>query len=228
MRFELSGTNPVVRINWGDGKNDTYKGRSIEAYHVFPKDPTMLFIIQAFIDAERIVYVDPTGGDCEFELIDFSEAPSIYEISTQRTNKVILDNPNLEHLDLDICLGDNYDLSKCPELRTLHFDGESDKLKSLDLSHCHKLHTFSYMGYCCQNMRKIAFANDAPLYEADISGHNFFPSCLDAIRRIIDRNNGFLIGETESEPNDLDEPDSYIQEHLIERRNIPSWRIIND
>lgn len=227
MRFMLSGANPSVRISWGDGKSNTYNGKSIEAYHVYPKDPSQVFIIEAFIDAKRIEFVDPTGGDCEFEVIDFSGAPSIYEIVTHRTNKVILDNPNLEHLDLDICLGDNYDLSKCPKLKTLHFNGETKNLKSLDLSHCHELRTFSFMGYCCQNLRKVTFANDAPLCEADISGHNFLPSCLAALHRIIEKNNGYIIGEHEPDPEE-DDSDLYVPKYWIERRSLPIWSIIND
>lgn len=222
MTFVLSGVNPSVRISWGDGKSNVYYGNEIEANHIYPKDVSLLFVVEAYIDAERIEHVYPTGGDCDYELIDFSEAPSIYEIVAQRTQKVIIDNPNLEYLDLTINLGDEYDLTKCPNLKWLNFTAETHGIKSLDLSHCHKLRTFSYMGYCAQNLRKITFANDAPLCEVDISGHNFLPSCIEALHRIVDRNNGFIIGEFEPEPG---EDDFYIPEHTIEPRNMPIWKM---
>lgn len=221
MTIFLSGDNPSVQIFWGDGKNDVFHGNEIVAHHIYPKDESQLFIVEAHITAERILYVYPTGGDSDYELIDFSQAPSICEIVAQRSQKVIIDNPNLEYLELSISLGDSYDFSKCPELKWLKFDAESRNIKSLDLAHNHKLHTFSYMGYCAQNLRKITFANDAPLCEVDISGHNFLPSCIEALHRIVDGNNGFIIGEFEPEPG---EDDSYIPEHWIESRYLPAWR----
>ena len=89
-----------------------------------------------------IDYVRPTGGDCDYELIDFTNAPSIREIEAQRCQTVILDNPNLEKLSLTINLADSYDLSRCPNLRDLVFQCAYD-CRSLDLSGCHKLETFS-------------------------------------------------------------------------------------
>ena len=48
-------------------------------------------------------------------------------------------------------------------------------------------------------------ANDAPLKEIDITGHNLHPSCLEAIHRIVDKNNGFIIGEFEdNEENEVE------------------------
>lgn len=204
MDFRLSGANPSVQINWGDGRNDTFRGNEISARHTYPKDPSMLFVVEAYITADKIDYVDPTGGDCDYELIDFSQAPSIFEIFAQRTQRVIIDNPYLEILDLTISLGKEYDFSKCTSLKSLLFSAETNKIQALDLSKCHKLQTISFMGYCSPNLRKITFANDAPLREADISGHHFLPSCLEALHRIIDRNNGTITGEFEHIPDDED------------------------
>jgi len=146
MDFRLSGANPTVKISWGDGKSETFHGNEVSAYHVYPKDESLLFVVEVYIDAEKIDYVDPTGGDCDYELIDFSQAPSIKEILAEKTKGVVIDNSNLEILSLRINLGKKYDLSKCPSLRDLTSQCDSD-CESLDLSHSHRLRTISCWGY---------------------------------------------------------------------------------
>lgn len=192
--MKLSGNNPSVRIDWGDGMVKTYYGNTINEYHIYPKDESLSFIITATVLSGLIDYVDPAGGECDYELIDFSKAPSIREIEAQRCQTVILDNSNLEKLSLTINLADSYDLSRCPNLRFLTFQCACD-CHSLDLSGCHKLESFSSRSYMGPHLRKITIANDAPLRYIEIDGHNLHPSCIEAIRRIIERNRGEIVGE---------------------------------
>lgn len=196
--LRLSGDNPSVRIDWGDGTVKTYYGNTINEYHIYPKDESLSFIVTATILSGSIDYVDPAGGDCDYEFIDFTDAPSIREIEAQRCQNVILDNPKLEKLSLTINLADRYDLSRCPELRELTFQCACD-CRLLDLSGCHKLEIFSSQSYMGPKLRKITIANDAPLKYIELDGHNLHPSCLEAIHRIIERNGGEIVGEFENE-----------------------------
>lgn len=198
IELRLSGCNPTVRIDWGDGTIKTYYGNTINEYHIYPKDESLSFIITAKVISGSIDYVDPTGGDCDYEVIDFSKAPSIREIEAQRCNTVILDNPNLEKLELTINLADSYDLSHCPNLRFLTFQCACD-CHFLDLSGCHKLESFSSQSYMGPTLRKIAIANDAPLKYFEMTGHNLHPSCREAIHRIVEMNGGVIVGEFENE-----------------------------
>lgn len=195
--LRLSGCNPTVRIDWGDGTVNTYYGNIINEHHIYPKDESLSFIITATVMSGSIDYADPTGGDCDYEVIDFSKAPSIREIEAQRCQTVILDNPNLEKLSLTINLADSYDLSCCPNLRFLTFQCACGDCHSLDLSGCHKLESFSSRNYAGPKLRKIAIANDAPLKYFEITGHNLHPSCLKAINRIVGMNGGVIGGEFE-------------------------------
>ena len=198
FHFRLSGIKPSVTIYWGDGKSETFWGNEIYTHHIYPKDPSLFFIVEADINADEILYVDPVGGDCENVLFDFSHAPSIKEIDAENFENIILDNPNLERLTMRILLGREYDLSKCPNLRHLNFSSACNKrCQKLDLSNCHKLETFSCSGYLGPDLKNLTIANDAPLREIDITGHDLHPSCLAAIKRIVERNNGVIIGEFE-------------------------------
>lgn len=194
ISMRLSGESPAVRIDWGDGSIKTRYGSEIEEHHIYPKDEALSFIVTITLLSGSIDYVDPTGGDCDYEMIDFSEAPSIKEIHAERSQKIIFDNPNLEKMMLRINLGNEYDLSNCPNLRDLTFHCESN-CEVIDLSHCHKLESLSCWGYSSKNLHKISIANDAPLRYIEICGHNLHPACIAAIHRIIDRNGGEIVGE---------------------------------
>ncbi len=199
LYMRLSGDNPAVRIDWGDGSVRTYYGNEINEYHIYPKDESLSFVVVITAVSGNIDYIDPTCGDCDYELIDFSKAPSIKEIEARCTQKIILDNPNLEKMSLEINLGDDYDLSRCPNLRVLTFQC-SRIYPSIDLSHCHKLEWLSCWGYYDPSkLCKIVVANDAPLRYIDITNHTLHPSCLAAIRRIIERNGGEIVGESDGE-----------------------------
>lgn len=198
VHLRLAGTKPFATIHWGDGKKDAYWGNEIYSHHIYPKDPSLYFIIEVEINADEILYADPCGGDMENILFDFRQATSTREIRIQNFENVILDNPNLERLSMTILLGKEYDLSKCPNLRHLTFSSACNKrCQTLDLSNCHRLESFSCSGYLGPDLRNLIVANDAPLKEIDITGHNLHPSCLEAIHRIVDKNNGCIIGEFE-------------------------------
>ena len=197
MAFEISGENPTIRINWGDGKIDTYYGHKIYADHIYPKDETLLFIVEAEVLSGQIDYCDAAGGDCSHEFVDFSQAPSLKTIECVMFEKVTLDNPALETLDLTIALGTDYDLSKVPNLKKLYFDGGDRKMKCLDLSNCHNIEYLKCWCYGAPNLQLIV-PEDAPLKYIDISGNNFSKEVLDTIHRIIDRNGGEIVGEFEN------------------------------
>lgn len=206
MSFRLSGVKPSVTIYWGDGKKDTAYGNEIDLRHKYPRKPSMNFIVEAEIHADEILYASPVDGDCEMILFDFSQAPSTKEIWIENFKNVILDNPNLELLTMRILLGKEYDLSKCPNLKRLSFSpGGCGHKIDLDLSNCHKLEEFSCYAYLGPDVCRITFANDAPLKEVDITGHNLHPSCLEAIYRIVEKNNGVIMGEFENDEDDEDE-----------------------
>ncbi|MDE7433082.1 MAG: leucine-rich repeat domain-containing protein [Lachnospiraceae bacterium] len=189
MSFKLTGENPAVIINWGDGIVKTYYGQTIYTSHIYPKDKTLSFVVTAVVSSGQIDYCDPTGGDCNQEFVDFSEAPSIKEIDCEMFEKVIFGNPNLEILNLRNSLDSDYDLSKLPNLKEFRFDCVNKEMKCLDLSHCHRIEHIQCWCYSSPKLQ-LVLPDDAPLNYIDISGHNFHKEVLDSIHRIIERNGG--------------------------------------
>ena len=90
LHFRLAGIKPSVTIHWGDGKSETLWGNEIYARHIYPKDPSLFFIVEAEVNADEILYVDPAGGDCENVLFDFSQALSVKEIYARNFDNIIL------------------------------------------------------------------------------------------------------------------------------------------
>lgn len=203
MSFELAGTNPTVKMHWGDGTSDTYRGNDLYTSHVYNGKEPEAFCVEAEINCDYIIYVCPTGGDCYHDFVDMSGAPSAREIYMEDFEKVLLDNPACEELTLRIMLGDEYDLSRCPNVKWLKFDA-GWKFKRLDLSNMHNLEHFETLAYCSPEFNNLILANDAPLKYIDISGHHLRQGCLDAIHRIIERNGGEIVGEFEPEPEEDD------------------------
>lgn len=201
MAFKITGEQPAVRINWGDRTIKTYYGHEIIASHIYPKDATLSFIIEAEILSGQIDYCDSSGGDCSHELVDFSQAPSIKRIDCEMFEKVIFDNPALETLSLSIALGANYDLSKLPNLKKLEFDGCDPKMKCLDLSNCHNI---EYLQCWCYNTPdlQLIVPNDVPLEYIDIRGNNFSRGLLATLHRIIEQTEGEIVGEFENDEDD--------------------------
>ncbi len=193
MAFKIIGEQPAVRINWGDGTISTYYGQKIIANHIYPKDKTLYFIIEAEILSGQIDYCDVVGGDCSHELADFSQAPSIKRIDCDMFEKVIFDNPALETLSLRIATGNAYDLSKLPNLKKLEFDGCDRKMKCLDLSNCHNIEYLQCWCYDTPDLQLIV-PDDAPLKYIDISGNNFSGELLATLRSIVEQTGGEIVG----------------------------------
>lgn len=189
IRLTLTGEKPAVHIDWGDGTEKTYCGNEISEYHIYPKDINLSFTVVVRIISGSAVFVDPTGGDMAYELVDFSQAPSLKEIEAEMTQKVILDNPCLEKMTLRINLGESYDLSKCPNLRKLSFHCES-RCDTLDLSNSHRLEWLSCSGYADPGLRTLTVADNAPLKYLEISGHQLPDTAIALLHAIIERNGG--------------------------------------
>lgn len=196
MSFELEGENPSIRIDWGDGKSNSYTGKSISATHIYSKNATHSFMVTATATSGAMIHATPCGGDCYYESVDLTHAPNLRSAYIESFEEVKLNNPLIERLTMRILLGIEYDLSSCENLRELIFDCES-QFRRLDLSRCHKLEKLECWGFLSDKFTQIALPNDAPLRYADIRGHHFTPQCLNALRRIIERNGGEIIEEME-------------------------------
>lgn len=190
LRFRISGENPEVRIDWGDSCVSNLYGRDIEEFHKYPKNEYLQFKVEVIVISGEIEFIDPCGGDCDIERIDFSGATSIKEITVENCRDIILDNPNLEKLSVRIFGGSECDFSKCPNLKLLYFDGGIN-MKEFNLSGCHKLERLEVDG-SWQNLElsKIAIANDAPLKYVSLSTVNVSNGCIQHIKSIIERNKG--------------------------------------
>lgn len=77
LHLRISGENPEVRIHWGDGHVISFYGNEIEEYHTYPKNEYLLFNVEVTVISGEVEFVDPCGGDCDIECVDFSRAPSI-------------------------------------------------------------------------------------------------------------------------------------------------------
>ncbi|MDE5790288.1 MAG: hypothetical protein K2H96_03550 [Muribaculaceae bacterium] len=190
--LRVSGDNPEVNIDWGDGSVKSFYVNEIEAYHKYTKNENLQFMVEVRVISGETEFIDPCGGECEIEKIDFSGAQSIKEISVENCREIVLDNQNLEKLTVRIYGGSNIDFSKCPDLRHLYFDGGVD-MKELNLSECHNLERLEVEGsWQNQEFSKIILSNDAPLKYASLSSVNLSKGSLQFIKSIIDRNNGEL------------------------------------
>ncbi len=196
MSFILEGDNPSMRIDWGDGKSNSFTGKNVSANHIYPKHSTQTYMVTATATSGRIIHACPCGGDCYYESVDLTHAPLLTSACIESFVEVKLNNPLIEVLAMRILLGTEYDLSSCVNLRKLTFDCESD-FRRLDLSMCHKLEWLESWGFLSDKFTQIAIPNDAPLRYADIKGHHFTPQCLGALRRIVERNGGTIIEEME-------------------------------
>lgn len=193
LRLRISGENPEVRIHWGDSQVKSFYGNEIEEYHTYPKNEYLQFKVEVTVFSGEVEYIDACGGDCDIECIDFSSAPSIREIRIENCRSVILDNPHLEKLTIRIYNGCECDLSKCPNLRQLSFEGGIN-MKELNLSGCHKLERLEVHGsWQSPDFSKIVIANDAPLKYVSLSSLNLSNGCMQFIKNLIDSKNGELI-----------------------------------
>ena len=192
LRLRISGENPAVNIDWGDGQVKSFFRNEIEEYHTYPKKEYFQFKVEVTVICGEIEFIDPCGGDCDIEKIDFSGARSIKEIAVENCGEIVLDNPNLEKLSVRIYGGSNCDFSKCPNLRHLYFDGGIN-MKELNLSRCHRLERLEVVGsWQSPEFSKILLANDTPLKYVRLASVNLSKGSLQFIKSTIDRNNGKL------------------------------------
>ncbi|MDE7421993.1 MAG: hypothetical protein K2N35_17540 [Muribaculaceae bacterium] len=190
LRIRVSGENPEVRIDWGDSCVKSFYGNEIEEYHTYPKKEFLQFKVEVAVISGEVEFIDPCGGECDIDVIDFSDAPSIKEISVENCQNMILDNPNLEKLSVRIFNGSNFDLSKCPNMRQLSFEGGIN-MTEIDLSGCRRLERLDVDG-SWQNPKfsKIVIANDAPLKYVRLSSVNLSRGNVQYIQNLITKNKG--------------------------------------
>lgn len=190
LRFRISGEHPEVRIDWGDSCVNTLYGRDIEEYHKYPKNEYLQFNVEVTVISGEIEFIDPSGGECDIERIDFRGVPSIKEIFVENCQRVILDNPHLEKLTIRIYNGSECDFSMCPNLKELYFDGGVN-IKELNLYGCHKLERLEVDGsWQNPDFSKIVIANDAPLKYVRLASVNLSKGCMEFIQNIIEGNKG--------------------------------------
>ena len=195
LQIRISGENPEVRIDWGDGGVKSFYGNEIEEYHKYTKNEYLQFKVEVTVISGKVEFIDPCGGECDIDVIDFSDAPSIKEISVENCQNIILDNPNLEKLSIRIFNGSDLDLSMCPNLRQLSFEGGIN-LKELNLSGCHKLERLDVdSSWQNPNFSKIMIANDAPLKHVRLSSIYLSKGSLHFIKNLINRNKGEIYYE---------------------------------
>ena len=195
LRLRIIGNNHEVTIDWGNGQVKTFYRNVIEEFHIYPKDEYLQYKVKVTVISGEIDFIDPCGGECSIEGVDFSGAPSVKEISVENCRNIILNNPNLEKLTVRIYCGSNIDLNKCPNLRHLYFDGGVN-MKELNLSGCHNLGWLEVVGsWENPEFSKIVIANDAPLKYVRLSSVNLSKGSLEYIKSIIDRNNGEIYNE---------------------------------
>lgn len=188
LRLRISGKNPEVSIDWGDGSIKSLYGKDIEEYHRYRKNEELQFKVEVTVISGDIEFIDPCGGDCDIERIDFSGAPSIKEISVENCGYIILDNPKLEKLTVRLYGGSDLDFSKCPNLRYLYFESGIG-MKEINLSGCHKLERLEIDGSRHNpELSKLIIANDAPLKCVRLTSLNLSKGCMEHLKRITERN----------------------------------------
>ena len=197
LHLRITGENPEITIDWGDGQVKTFYRNEIEEYHSYPKNEYLQYKVVVTVISWEIEFIDPCGGDCCIERIDFSGAPSIKEMSVENCGDIILNNPNLEKLTVRIYGGSNIDFIKCPNLRHLYFDGGIN-MKELNLFECHRLEWLEVNGsWQSPEFLKITIANDTPLKCIRLASVNLSKGCMEYLKRIIERNKGEISYEAE-------------------------------
>ena len=63
LRLRMSGDNPEVRIDWGDGSVNSFYGNEIEDYHKYTKNENFQYKVEVTVISGEIEFFDPCGGD---------------------------------------------------------------------------------------------------------------------------------------------------------------------
>ncbi len=202
IRGQFTGELPVMQLMFGDGRKGDdigFYAWNLDARHEYPKDPSQSYIVELTLSPDNIIdYIEPCCGDCEYEFVDLSGAPDIVSAYIKRCRGVLLKNRRMEKLELNIEDFPNVEFFWCFNLRELTFSG-GDAVKELDLTNNCRLERLVIKGYSSSGLKNIKLSNNTPLNYVDITGTNLHPSCLDAIRRIVERNNGVIIEKYKSQ-----------------------------
>lgn len=193
IRGRFTGELPVIKLLFGEGKGDAvgFCTWDLDACHEYPNDPSYSYIVEFVLSPNNIIdYIEPCCGDCEYEFVDLSGAPDIISAYIKHCRGIRLrNNHRLEKLVLNIEDFPHVDFFGCENLRELTFSG-GEAIKELDLTHNDRLEHLVIKGYASSGLRNIKFSNSAKLKYIDMTGVNLHLSCLEAIKRIIERNNG--------------------------------------
>ncbi len=190
IRARLTGECPAMFLSFGDGHGDGFCSWDFEGRHEYPKDTSQSYIVELSVVCNNIIdYIEPCCGDCEYELVDFSNAPDILSAYIKHCNDIKLNNPQLKKLELYILKSHEIDFSSCISLKELSI-GCGENIKELDLTNCLQLERLYVCGYSSKSLTNIKISNDCPLQYADLRGCKLHPGCISAIRRIVERNGG--------------------------------------
>lgn len=198
IRGRFTGELPAVSLIYGDGKGDVgFYTWNLDKHHSFPKNTSHSYIVEFILTCNNIIdYIEPCCGDCEYEFVDLSGAPDIVSAYIKRCRGIMLKNRKMEKLELNIEDFPNVNFFWCFNLRELIFSG-GEAVKELDLTNSCELERLVIRGYSSTGLRNIKLSNNVNLKYIDITGLNLHPSCLKAIRRIIERNGGEIVGDSE-------------------------------
>lgn len=202
IRGQFTGEFPAMKLMFGDsrkGDDIGFYAWDLDVRHEYPKDPSQSYIVELTLSPDTIIdHIEPCCGDCEYEFVDLSGAPDIVSAYIKRCKGVRLNNRRMEKLELNIENFPFVDFFGCFNLRELTFSG-GEAVKELDLEHNCRLERLVIKGYSSSGLRNIKLSNNTPLKYADVTGSNLHPSCRDAIRRIVERNDGVFIDGHKSE-----------------------------
>lgn len=190
IRARLTGELPVMWLVFGEEYADGFYSWDLERHHIFQKQLPTAHVVELNISKNNIIdYIEPCGGDCHCELVDFSDAPDIISAYIKYCDDVKLNNPTLRRLEMYIEEASEIDLSSCINLRELSI-GCGDNAKELDLTNCRNLESLRVCGFSSKALTDIILDDTCPLRYADVRGCKLNEECIFSIRRIIERNNG--------------------------------------
>ena len=202
IRGQFTGEFPAMTLMFGDGgKGDDigFYAWDLDVRHEYPKDPSQSYIVELTLSPDTIIdHIEPCCGDCEYEFVDLSGAPDIVSAYIKRCKGVRLNNRRMEKLELNIENFPFVDFFRCFNLRELTFSG-GEAVKEPDLETNCRLERLVIKGYSSSGLRNIKLSNNTPLKYVDVTGARLHPSCRDAIRRIVERNDGVFIDGHKSE-----------------------------
>ncbi len=190
IRARLTGEWPGMLLTFGDECGDAFSSWDFESRHTYTEEPKKSHEVVLDVVKNNIIdYIESCGGDCEYELVDFSEAPDIISAFIKHCSDIKLNNPALKRLEIYVIEAHEIDMSSCVNLRELSI-GCGPHVMELDLSNCPKLESLRVCGRSSAALKNIKLHEDCPLQYADLRGCKLNDDCISTIRRIIECNNG--------------------------------------